>query len=330
MAASLTARYVDAVAKSLSSDTQPDVRAELEASIADAVAARVDQGEARADAERAVLTELGDPAVLAASYADRPLQLIGPKYYLVWWRLLMLLVWIVPVAAMVGVIIASSIADRPIGEIIGEAIAVGVTAIVHVAFWTTLVFFVLERTGTDTGVKWSVDALPEAADDGAGRGNLIASLVFLGLAAAALFWDRFIGFVAFATGDLDIGEGLGAQTERMPILNPELWPWWIGAALVLIGLEALLAIAVYALHGWTAVLATVNTALAIVFAAGAVYLVVSGQLANPEFLDFTLNRADSPETVGVVLSVVLVVVIVGITVWDIVDSWRKAQRRSVV
>ena len=37
-----------------------------------------------AAAEREVLTELGDPDKLAARYADRRLQLIGPTYYLVW------------------------------------------------------------------------------------------------------------------------------------------------------------------------------------------------------------------------------------------------------
>ena len=29
-----------------------------------------------------MLTELGDPVILAAEYADRPLHLIGPRYYL--------------------------------------------------------------------------------------------------------------------------------------------------------------------------------------------------------------------------------------------------------
>src|SRR5690606_15582817 len=65
MAATLTARYIDAVTRSLAPNAQEDVRVELEASIADAVEARLEQGESPDAAERGVLTELGDPAALA-------------------------------------------------------------------------------------------------------------------------------------------------------------------------------------------------------------------------------------------------------------------------
>ncbi|MEW1960920.1 permease prefix domain 1-containing protein [Microbacterium sp. NPDC077644] len=326
MAAALTDRYIGAVTKSLAPAAQEDVRTELEASIGDAVEARVEQGESREDAERAVVTDLGDPAALAAGYADRPLHLIGPTYYLTWWRLLKLLLWIVPACAMVGVAIANGIADKPIGEIIGQVAVVGIGTIVHVAFWTTLVFFILERTGADAGTTWTVDDLPEPQESGAGRGDLIASLVFLGLAAGALLWDRFVGFVLFASDSVDVGVGLGSQTSSMPILNPDLWPWWITATMVLIGAEALLAIAVYARRGWNSALAVLNTVLAIVFAAGAVHLVVTGQLVNPEFLAVTLYRDDVPSDVGQILSVLLVVVIVGIGIWDIIDGWIKTRR----
>ena len=71
MTATLTERYIGATIRSLRPDAQADVRAELEASIADAIDARVEQGEAPDDAERAVLTELGDHGILAAGYAER-------------------------------------------------------------------------------------------------------------------------------------------------------------------------------------------------------------------------------------------------------------------
>ena len=330
MAATLTERYISAVTKSLAPESQHDVRAELEASIGDAVEARTDQGEAREDAERGVLTDLGDPAALAAGYADRPLHLIGPKYFLTWWRLLKLLLWIVPVTAMAGVAIAYALQDSSVGEIIGQVVVVGITSILHVAFWTTLVFFILERTGADTGVKWSVDSLPEPQETGAGRGDFIASLVFLGVMAAALLWDRFIGFVLVADGTVDIEAGLGSQTSALSMLNPELWPWWIGGALVLMGVEAALAIAIYAGRGWRPALAVINTGLAIVFAVGALYLLFSGQLLNPAFLEFTLGRADTPSDVGGVLAVILAIVIVGVAVWDIIDGWRKTRRAQRV
>lgn len=103
MNTTLTERYIAATVKTLPPTAQDDVRAEPEASIADAVEARVEQGEEREKAERVVLVELGDPAVLAAGYADRPLHPIGPRYYLTWWRLLKLLLIIVP-ACVVGAV----------------------------------------------------------------------------------------------------------------------------------------------------------------------------------------------------------------------------------
>lgn len=326
MTTTLTERYIVAVTKSLTPAAQDDVRIELEASIADAVEARIEQGEPHESAEHAVLTELGDPAILAAGYADRPLHLIGPRYYLTWLRLLTLLLWIVPITAAVGVTIAHVLADAPVGTIVGQAIGIGISAAVHVAVWTTLVFVVLERTGADTGVRWSVDSLPEPQESGAGRGDLIASLVFLGLAAGALLWDRLIGFVRVAEGTVDIPAGLGAQTSPMSVLHPQLWPWWIGAALVLIGAEAAVAIAVYARRGWTAALAAVNTVLAIVFAAATAYLLATDRLLNLEFIRFTMGRGDVPADVGVILAVLLGAGVIGVAVWDIIDGWRKARR----
>lgn len=327
MTATLTDRYIDAVVRTLPAASQADVRAELEGSIADAVDARTDQGDDVVVAERAVITGLGDPAALAAGYADRPLQLIGPRYYLTWWRLMKLLVWIVPVCAVVGVTIGNVLDDQPIGTIIGQAFAVGLGAVVHVAFWTTLVFFILERTGTGTGIRWSPDSLPEPQETGAGRGDLIGSLVLVGILAAALLWDRFIGFVLVSTvDDLDVTDPLGAQTDALPVLNPELWPWWLGGALVVLAAEAALAIAVHASRGWRAPFAAINSALAVVFAAGALYLLVTGQLVNPAFVEFTMGRGDVPVDVERILAILLGVGIVGVAGWDAIDGWLKVRR----
>lgn len=327
MTSTLTDRYISAVVRSLPTETQADVQAELAASIADDIDARREQGQSLDEAERDVLSALGDPDALAAGYADRPLHLIGPKYYLTWWRLLKLLWMIVPVTAFAGVTIGMSLADQPIGEIIGSAFSAGIGAFVHVGFWTTLVFFILERSGADAGVKWSVDALPEPQETGAGRGDLIASLVFLGIAAGALLWDRFVGFVFATEGSVDISEGLGIQTDAIPVLNPELWPWVLGIALILIAVEAALAIMVYANRGWNRSFAMLNTVLAVVFAGGALYLLATGQLINDMLFEFILRSADTTEDLGRILAILLGVTIAGVAIWDIVDGWRKALRR---
>lgn len=326
MAATLTERYIAAVTKSLSPNTQNDVRVELEASIADAVEARVEQGESSPDAEHRVLTDLGDPAILAAGYADRPLHLIGPKYFLTWWRLLKLLLWIVPAIAAFGVALAAVLAGASVGEVIGQVIGITLSVAVHVVFWTTLVFFVLERTGADTGVRWDVDQLPDSAVHGVGRADLIASLFFLVIGIGAIFWDRFLGF--FPTGG-----------EPIPILNPALWPGWITVLFALIVVEVLLSIAIYARGRWTTAFAVINTVLAVLFASWALTLLGRGELVNPEFLDFVVQAGGegfargqeaSAEQGGVfgILAAVTGICLVLFPAWDITDGWLKTRRAA--
>lgn len=326
-ATTLTERYIAATVKSLRPESQADVRAELQASIDDAVEARVEQGEAREQAERAVLTELGDPARLAAGYAERPLHLIGPRFYLVWWRLLRLLLIVVPLCVFGAVALGQAIAQAPVGKVIADSLVAAGGAAIHICFWTTLVFVVLERTGSTTKIDtWSLDQLPEIGDDGAGRNELIASLVFLGVAVGALFWDRFRGFV--------IVDG-----EGMPILAPDLWPWWIGGLLLLIVAEAVFAVMIYRRRRWTIAAAVVNTVLAVVFLAWAMVLLVQGELVNPAFLShivsaggegFAAGDAEAAGEGGIfrILAVLLAFGIAAGVVWDIVDGWLKATRRG--
>lgn len=309
----LTERYIAETVKRLSPAAQGDVRAELEASIADAIEARVEQGEGRTDAERAVLTELGDPGILAAGYADRPLHLIGPKYYLTWWRLLKLLLVIVPICAMGGVALAKALERASVGEMIGAAIAVGISVIVHLCFWVTLVFFVLERTGADAGMEWDLDQLPEPTPNGAGRADAIASLVFLAIGVGVVFWDALIGF--FPTGGAPI-----------PLLNPGLWPWGISLFFALIVAEALLSVAVYAKRRWTLGAAVINTLLAIAFMVWSLTLFIRGELINPEFLSFVFTGNGVESDTMDVLTVITGFSLVVFSVWDIVDGWVKTVR----
>ena len=294
-----------------------DLGAELRASIDDQVEARVDAGEPHDAAERAVLTELGDPDKLAAQYTDRPLWLIGPRYYLTWWRLTTLLWAIVPACAAFGVALGQTLAGASFGEIVGSVWSVALSVVVHVGFWTALVFFIVERSARagDTGIvkDWSPDDLPEPRQRGAGLPELVASLIFLALAAGAILWDHFIGFGYTPDG-------------WVSFLAPELWPWWIGALFVLMVLEALLAISVYAKGRWDMGSATVNLFLNLVVAGGALWLLSQEQLINPDFFP-ALLPADSAETVSAIVTTVFAFGIAAIAIWDSVDGFLKAARQ---
>ncbi|MBX3310748.1 MAG: hypothetical protein KF739_09995 [Cryobacterium sp.] len=314
MNATLTQRYIDAVVRSLPPASRDDVQAELEVSIADAIEARTATGEAADVSEREVLTNLGDPGILAAGYADRPLHLVGPRFYLTWLRLLRLLWAIIPPVAMGGVALGKALSGAPIGDIFGSVISVGLAVVIHVAFWVTLVFVILERTGSaSTIAEWSVDRLPEIRTRGAVRADMIAAIVLLAVGVAVLFWDRFRGLVII-------------DDRSLPVLNPELWPWWITGLLVLMVAKSALVIAVYFSGRWSAIFATANTALALVFAISAVGLLTVGHLLNPEFITiaFTNNGVNSDTTR--ILAVILGAGIIGFGVWDIIDGWLKTIR----
>src|SRR5690554_5458586 len=112
----LTDRYIAATVAKLPANQREDVREQLHEAIGDAIDARLDHGEAGADPARAsaveteVLNEFGDPEMLAATYADRRLYLIGPDLYLPWKRLTRLLLWIVLPILAVAVPIGSVMA----------------------------------------------------------------------------------------------------------------------------------------------------------------------------------------------------------------------------
>lgn len=309
----LTERYLRAAVAVLPTRTQEDVRAELTASIMDATEARIDQGEDPAAAEQAALVELGDPAILAAEYADRPLHLIGPRYYLIWRRLLKLLLCIVPAVAAIGMALGQAIAGAPFDTLIGESLGVGISAGVHVAFWLTVVFVILERSGAETGADWDPDQLPELQSRGSGRADAIASVALTALFAAAILWDQLRGVVRI-------------DGEPLTLLNPGLWPGWILVLLALLAAEVALSVTVLVRRRWTGALATLNTALAVLFMSWTLTLVGRAELVNPDFVDIVLRSNGVGEATVRTTTVLFVVTVLGASLWDIIDGWIKTAR----
>ena len=134
-------RYVRDATRSLAPEARTARSAELRGRIEGRIAERASAGEP--DAERATLIELGDPEILDAQAAGRPLHLIGPRYFLQWKRLLILLLSIAPAAVAFAVTLAYSIDGRSFAEILGGAIGTAVSVAVHLVVWVTVVFAVI-------------------------------------------------------------------------------------------------------------------------------------------------------------------------------------------
>ena len=191
--ATLTDRYVAAAMRTVPESQRADLAAELRASIDDQIDARVDDGEAADAAERAVLTELGDPDEARrrlhrpAALPDRPALLPDvvaaaeaaagrscPPAPRSAWR------WVRCSPARRSA--------RSIGEVVTVVIAVVVNIGVldDAGLRRSSSAAAPGRTAGRSSAGGSVDELPEPQRDGAKLSDLIGSLVFLALAAAAV------------------------------------------------------------------------------------------------------------------------------------------------
>lgn len=320
----LTDRYVWAVLKSLPDSKRADIDRELRASIADELDARIEAGEQPADAEHAVLTELGEPSTLAASYMGRRPGLIGPDLYPGYVALLKMLYVIVLPISTVAYLVVQAFLGTPIGGIIGGTVAIALSVAVHLGFWTTLIFAIAERAGTSLkgvpGISeegpFDPARLPSIpSDNGASRSDLIASLAFLVLIPVAVFWQ----FVAPPLHD--------AQGDAIPILHEGITPFWLVYFLVLTVLAALRAVAVYRRGRWTWGLVAAEAILAIAATVPLIWLLLNGMLINPAFLDaLGWSTAVGP---GSIATTITSIALGAIAIWAIGDvAWKtvKADR----
>lgn len=313
----LTDRYVWAAVRTVPEPQRSGLEPEIRELIEESVRARIDAGDPVPAAESRALTELGDPERLAAAYVDRPLTLIGPRYYLDWWRLLKTVTLIVVPISTAAVLVAQLLVTDDLGDAIAGAVSTALGVTVHLAFWITLVFVIIERTGAPgPGAAWSPDALPNVPDLSrrSRLPDLIASLVFLALLAGVLLWQHFVPAVRDAAG--------GA----VPFLDPELWSFWIPWFLGLLAAEAVFAVVVY-LKGWSWSLAAVNLGLNLAFAVPAVLLWVGDRLINPGFPVAVGWDQGGPEAGGVIGAGIIATVLVIVT-WDVVDGFLNARRAS--
>ncbi|WP_147917460.1 permease prefix domain 1-containing protein [Ruania zhangjianzhongii] len=311
----LTERYLDAAMRTVPEAQRADLAAELRTSIEDQIEARTDAGEDPAAAERAVLEHLGDPDKLAASYTDRPLYLIGPRYFLLWWRLLKLLLWIVTPIVAFAVALGQTLAGAPVGEIVSTTWASTVGAFLLVSFWTTLVFAVIERsTATskeDLTTPWTPDRLPEPQAYRVRLSDAVSAVVLAAITIGVIVWDQAFGLVR-----------LGGEWHSF--LHPSLWPWWSGGAVVLMVASVAVAVGAYLRHRWTYRRAAVKAILNLAIAVPVLWLMAQSRLLNSE--PWLAGIPDDGAQVAQIVTILVAFGIVGVCIGDAIDAFVKARR----
>ncbi|MFG1871089.1 permease prefix domain 1-containing protein [Micromonospora arborensis] len=311
----LTNRYLAATLRSVPAPRREEIASELRASIEDMIEDRTGGGQDATTAEREVLTELGNPDLLAAQYADRRLQLIGPTYYLVWLRLLKLLLSFIPALAGTVVAIVTAAEGKGFGAI-GTGIVVALHVFVHICFWLTLVFALIERSHTTVDLpEWTVDQLPDTpVRRGIPLADTIASVIMLVLTIGYLPFQHYQSWVRDTDGD------------NIPILDPALWNFWLPALIVVLVASVIFEVVKYRIGRWTWALFGTKVLLNLAFAVPLAWLALSDRLLNPALgvrLSW-LAEADNRNSLGLAIALGAAVVVV----WDLVDTAIKTRRQT--
>lgn len=303
---SLVDRYVLTALRRVPEQQRADIDRELRASIADAVDARVDGGATYDAAVDETLRELGDPDRLADRYADRRNHLIGPELFGVWRRLLTMLYTVVLPIIVTVAIVAEIIDGGSIGEIFGTAAVSLITASVHLGFWTTLVFAVMERSGLgrgELGLAWAPENLPEYTDGRTVTSQLVVDLTWIALLIVGLVLQQFT-FTA------------------EPVLDPANWSFWWPYLIVVLILEAGYAVWVHRMTVRTHVVTVVNAVLALLGAVPLIWLLATDRFFNGDYVFTAMGDASIEQWA----SRALIVVIAVAALWDIVDQGLRTER----
>lgn len=321
----LTDRYVREALRGIPARQRERVDQELRASIADAVDARLEAGwaagelTASAAAEREVLTELGDPDRLAAAYTNHSFQLIGPALYFDWRKLMtVVLSSIVPLIFLLIAGIGFLTGRGPMTAL-GGAFVATVTITVHVLFWTTLGFAVVERIlpRADTGGgqlrrRWTLEALQDTSTERVDFGLLIGGVTLTAFLASLLVLSQEFSPVIDTAG------------RPVPLIAPALWESGALYLLVAIAISRIWFDLLAYYVGWGIPQACANAVLAVLFVVPVVVLLVSGQLLNPRFFSAIGWSYGASPVGGLTWVIVSAVAVLGLI--DVVQGFVRGIR----
>ena len=324
--------YIQEVTRRLPEKNREDIALELRSTIEDMLPEDYQEKDVKA-----ALEQLGSPAKLAYGYMDRPMHLIGPRYFDTYVSLLKM---ILPIAVTISLIatIATFITGydgkEAIMNIVFEIIGFGISSIIEVGiqtfFWLTIVFAVIERVDSSKGTeplsqglqKWTADDLKNITY--IPKKKAITKVEVFG----GLFWTAIWGTVYFyADHLLGVYEGESQELNFItPAVNQDVllqyWPF----ILAIIALEVGLSIYKLIQKQWTKGLAIYNTVLQIIVSVVFVWIVTNPNLFKNEFTVYMTNLFSITEVqleTWVIVGGIIIFIVSAVI--SIIDGIRKAR-----
>jgi hypothetical protein len=323
--------YIQEVTRRLPEKNRADIALELQSTIED----MLPEDHTEQDV-KAVLLKLGDPVTLASGYRDRPMHLIGPRYYDVYINLLKM---ILPIAAVISLI--ALVGDNPFRDtgntvmeavlkIIGKGISGIISTGIQVFFWLTLSFAILERLDT------SKDQSPLTKDLKPWTPENLKDIPNISKKKAVPMIEVFaslLGLSVFAALYFNAGNLLGVYEKRngslifvTPSFNQDVLNsyWLLVSCVIIIGV--LLAIYKLFLGRWTLKLALFHAIYQLLYTLAFIIIISNPDLLNPEFLAYqrTLFSIDEWKS-SIYWGLILISII--FAAYDSYQGFRKAKIR---
>lgn len=319
---SLIDRYIAEVGRHLPEKDRADIEAEIRSTLEDGIEERGGANEANV---KSVLQEFGDPASIAEKYSSPKHYLIGPLWYDGYIETLKrVLSTVLPIFLVVTFLV--QLANQP-GSVIGsliEAAGNSFYVALQIVFWVTIGFIVAERTGADPNDApskqirpWTPDQLPPLPKKRQMDISEVVTSMALVIGGGLL--------IAWSPRILSIQN----NGDTIPFLHPNLWNVWLPIFFVLVGLTVIHEVFKLAIGNWTRALTITNVILGVAAIAYIVALITTQNVFNPAFVaalaESGARGAQEATSWATGTINVTAVIIIGIYVWDMVDSVRLAK-----
>lgn len=326
--------YIHEVTRRLPENNREDIALELRSTIEDMLPDDYNEKEVKA-----ALEKLGNPVILASEYRDKPMHLIGPRYFDLYVTLLKM---IIPIAVVISLIAMT--ADYLIGysgdqstlTIIINIFSKGIASIIEVGiqvfFWLTITFAIIERT--DTGKdghplttkwkKWTPEDLKNFSQIHKKKAitnfEVFKNLMWIAIWATFYFnAEHLIGVYSGREGALEFV----APAFNQYVLV-DYWP----IILVVIGLEVALEIYKLIKRQWTRGLALSTMALELIVIIAFAVILRNPNLFNQDFISYmsdlftiTANQFEGGLVIG---GISLLILVAGLNIFE---GFRKANIR---
>lgn len=289
-------RYIQEVTRSLPEKTREDITLELESTILD----MLPENYSEEDVHHA-LEDLGDPIILAAGYRDRPMHIIGPTLYGAYIDILKLVTPIVGIVVFISFLIEkmhTNNSNQSIFILFVESLGTLFEAGIHVFFWVTIIFIIIERLDT------SQDAITKSSKK---KRWTPADLKKLPIPARRtikvyepsfnLFWT-VLWLTLYFNADQIIGIYNGTQglTFVMPIFNQETLLSYVIVVLIFLIVEIMKYLYMLIVREWTMKLAIGNTLNHLFGGIVLLFILLDPNLFHAELASYLVNVTGASTT----------------------------------